>query len=341
MATIYDVAKLAGVSTYTVSSVLNRSAYVSPELTVRVLKAVEDLEYTPNALARGLQTRRTKTVAMLIPDIGSPFYARVVRGVEDRLRKDGYSLLIGNTYNDVREQSRYLGVFRSQQADGFLLFIAAGDEMEAERLVEQRKPAVFIGRTPRSFEADTVTADNVLGTRLAVDHLIAAGHRHIAIIVGQKTLSTSADRIEGWRKSLKKAKLSADSSYIGEGDWSAESGYAEATRLLGLTPRPTAIFAANFLMMTGVVRALKEKGLRCPQDVEVASSDDSEWLDVFDPPITTVVQPSYTMGERAACLLLDRMAQPDRSFERVVLKPELNVRPGLSKNNHEPHLPSE
>src|SRR5688572_10070453 len=196
MPTIYDVAKRAGVSTYTVSSVVNQSAYVSPQLTKRVLKEVQDLDYTPNALARGLQTRKSRTVAMLIPDIGSPFYARVVHGVEHRLRKADYSLMLGNTYNQPAEQARYLTIFRSQQVDGLLMFLAAGDESEAERMVKAKNAVVFVGRTPRTFHADAVSADNIAGTRLAIEHLIKLGHKRIAIITGQSTLSTSADRVE-------------------------------------------------------------------------------------------------------------------------------------------------
>ena len=326
MPTIYDVAKRASVSTYTVSSVINRSAYVSPELTKRVQKAVRDLDYTPNALARGLQTRKTRTAAMLIPDIGSPFYSRVVRGVENRLRQADYSLMLGNTYNQPEEQARYLTVFKSQQVDGVLMFLAAGDESEASRMVKAKKAVVFVGRAPRTFQGDTVTADNVQGTRLAIDHLIAAGHERIAIVTGQASLSTSSDRVDGWRKSLRRRKLAAPASLIGEGDWSTESGYEVGKRLLEQSPRPTGIFASNFLMMTGVLRAIKEKGLRCPQDVQVVSSDDSEWLDVFSPAITTVVQPSYAMGEHAADLLLKRMKQPSRKFETIVLSPELHLR---------------
>lgn len=327
MATIYDVAKRAGVSTYTVSSVVNQSAYVSPKLTKRVLKAVQELDYTPNALARGLQTRKSRTIAMLIPDIGSPFYARVVHGVEHRLRKADYSLMLGNTYNKAEEQARYLTIFRSQQVDGVLMFLAAGDESEAERMVKAKKAVVFVGRTPRTFKADAVSADNVAGTRLAIEHLIKAGHKRIAIITGQSSLSTSTDRVEGWRRTLRKHKLPTTASLIGEGDWSAESGHAAAKRFLAMNPRPTAIFASNFLMMTGALRAVKESGLRCPEDVQVISSDDSEWLDVFAPAITTVVQPSYAMGEHAADLLLKRIEKPSRKFETVVLEPELHIRP--------------
>ena len=326
MATIYDVAKRAGVSTYTVSSVVNQSAYVSPKLTKRVLKAVQELDYTPNALARGLQTRKSRTSAMLIPDIGSPFYARVVHGVEHRLRKADYSLMLGNTYNKAEEQARYLTIFRSQQVDGVLMFLAAGDESEPERMVKAKKAVVFVGRTPRTFKADAVSADNVAGTRLAIEHLIKAGHKRIAILTGQSSLSTSTDRVEGWRRTLRKHKLPTTASLIGEGDWSAESGHAVSKRLLEMTPRPTAIFASNFLMMTGALRAVKDCGLRCPEDVQVISSDDSEWLDVFAPAITTVVQPSYAMGEHAADLLLKRIEKPSRKFETVVLEPERHIR---------------
>lgn len=326
MATIYDVAKRAKVSTYTVSSVINRSAYVSPELTQRVQKAVQELDYTPNALARGLQTRRTRTVGMLIPDIGSPFYARVVRGVEDKLRGAQYSLLLGNTYNQAEEQARYLSVFRSQQADGYLVFIAAGDESEAARLVEMKRPAVFVGRIPNSFEADVVSVDNVAGTQLAVDDLVKSGHERVAIVVGQRSLSTSEERVEGWRRSLRRNKLPVRPDYIAEGDWREDSAYLVTKRFLALPTPPNGIFAANFLMMTGVLRALKEAKLRVPEDVRVASSDDSPWLDVFDPPISTVVQPAYDMGQKAAELLIKRMSHPSRKFERVVLNPSLHKR---------------
>jgi LacI family transcriptional regulator len=145
--------------------------------------------------------------------------------------------------------------------------------------------------------------------------------------VGHASLSTSADRVDGWRKSMRKAKLAAPAFLVGEGEWTFDSGYAATKRLLELSPRPTAIFAGNFLMMAGALRAIKERGLRCPADVQVVSSDDSEWLDVFAPAITTVVQPSYAMGEHAADLLLKRMEKPSRRFETIVLNPELHVRP--------------
>lgn len=326
MPTIYDVAKLAGVSTYTVSAVLNRSAYVSPELTSRVQLAVRQLDYTINDLARSLQTRKTRTVGMLIPDIANPFYAKVVRGVEDVLKRAGYSLILGNTYNRNEEQSRYLTVFRSKQVDGLLLFISPGDSQEVQALVTAKKPVVFVGRTPADLKADSVSADNTKGTQLAVAHLIRRGRKSVALVNGQAGLSTSEDRVAGWKRALKKAGLAAPKELLGYGDWTADSGYNLTLGFLDTAKPPTAVFAANFLMMTGVLRALKERKLQCPKDVEVMSSDDSEWLDVFEPRISTVAQPSYPMGAKAAELVLKRIKAPSRRFEQIILQPELMLR---------------
>ena len=326
MATIYDVAKRAGVSTYTVSAVLNQSAYVSPELTRRVQKAVGELDYTINGLARSLQTRRTHTIGMLIPDIANPFYAKVVRGVEDVCKREGYSLVLGNTYNDPAEQSRYFSTLRSKQVEGFLTFVAAGDENEVAALVAKKVPVTFLGRRPRTFDADAVTANNRKGTRLAVEYLLGKGHRRIAILTGQFSLTANRDRLAAWKQSLRSAKLSVPPEYACEGDWTADSGYFHALKLLDSSKPPTAIFAANFLMMTGVLRALQERGLTCPGQVEVMSSDDSEWLDVFQPPISTVVQPSYDMGVQGAELLLKRIRDPHRKPEKIVLQPTLKLR---------------
>jgi len=324
--TIYDVAKRAKVSTYTVSSVLNQTAHVSAELTERVRRAVDELNYTVNELARSLPKGKTKTVGMLIPDIGNPFYAKVVRGVEDRLRSDGYSLLLGNTYNKGDEQCRYLSLFGAKQADGLMVFPSAGDESEIRRLVRSRKPMVFVGRSPRSFEADCVSADNREGARMATAYLIDRGHRRIAIVSGERAVTASSERVEGWRDALQSHSIGLPDDYVGEGDWTADSGFHLTIKLLELPEPPTAILSANFLILTGVLRALKSRGLRHPQQVEVMSWDDSDWLDVFEPSVSTVVASSYAMGEGAADLLLERMRQPDREYQRIVISTQLKIR---------------
>lgn len=327
MATIADVARRARVSTYTVSAVLNRSARVSPELTRRVLKAVHELDYTINDVARSLQTRRTRTVGMLIPEIANPFYANVVRGVETVLKEQNYSLLLGITYNQAEEQSRYLMVFRSKQVDGLLLFAVPGDERPLRALIEKKRPVVFVSRRPPGgIEADCVAADNRLGARLAVDALLAQGRRRIGIITGQANLSVSAERVAGWGESLTAAGIPPDPAWVRYGEWTAESGYREALALLDLPCRPDAVFASNFLQMTGVLKALAEQRLRCPDDVAIISCDDNEWLDVFRPPISTVIQPSFDMGAEAARLLLCRINDPDGGPTQILLPPSLRLR---------------
>lgn len=326
MATIYDVAKRAGVSTYTVSAVLNHSAHVSAELTERVEKAIRELDYTPNELARGLQTRKTKTVGMLIPDIASPFYAEVVRGVEDVLKNAGYSLILGNTYDKREEQARYFTVFRAKQVDGLLLFAAPHGDDEAKALVDAKKPVVFLARRPVGFDADSVTPDNILGTELAVERLISKGHKAVALITGPLVLTASSDRVIGWRRALKNAGLPAPKQWIGECDWTPDSAYKVTLGWMNSEWRPTALFIGNFLMMIGALKALRERKIKCPQQVEVMISDDLEWLDYFEPRISTVVQPSYAMGAQAAELLLKRIRFPERRFEQIVLEPELKLR---------------
>jgi len=326
MPTINDVAKLAGVSTYTVSSVLNRSARVSPELTERVLDAVRQLDYTINSVARSLQTRKTQTIGMVLPNVANPFFGRVVAGAEEVCRAKGYTLLLGNTNEDPEQQGRCLANFRSKQADGLIVFMAAGTEDAVSALMGKGTPLVAAGRRPLTFAADNVTADNRIGARLAVEHLIARGHSRIAIITGPMALSLNQDRRDGWQTALRKAGLSADTEFALDTDWSPESGHLQTCQLLRMGERPTAIFTSSLPLLMGSLRAIKESSLRCPHDVELMCADNSDWLDIFEPPISSILQPSYEMGAAAAELLFRKISEPDRAPETVVLKPSLKVR---------------
>lgn len=328
MPTIYDVAKKAGVSIATVSAVLNHTAYVSPELTKRVKEAVQELDYTINHLAHSLQTRSTRTIGMLIPGEGTPdpFFAEVVRGAEDVFRKKGYLLILGHTYNQVEEQSRYLSAFRARLVDGVLLFKAPGEDRELTRMVEKKLPLVFVGRVPSGIEADVVANDIVAGTKAGVEHLIRKGHQRIGLTTIEKSLSVSECRIEGWKRALKAHHLPIDTTLIIKTEMSVESSRAAAQCLLEPESRPTAIFADNLLTTIGILEALQDARLSCPKDVELVSSDDAQWLNVFQPPISTIVQPSYTMGAQAAELLLKRIRYPKRPYQKILLKPQLRIR---------------
>lgn len=324
---MHDVAKRAGVSIATVSAVVNRSSYVSPVLTERVKEAIAELDYTVNHMARSLQTRSSHTVGMLIPGFASPdpFFGQVVEGAEGVLRRKDYCLILGQTHNQASEQDRYLDAFRSRMVDGLIVFLSPGDDTLLRRMVAQRRPVVFLGRVP-GFESDVVASDIAHGTAMAVRHLVARGHRRIGLVTVSQSLSVATGRLDGWRRALRRAALPVDEAYHVSGELSSETGRQAANMLLDLPQPPSAIFADDLVLTTGIIRVLIERGLKCPDDVEVMSSDDAEWLDAFRPPVSTVVQPSCEIGRLGAELLLRRIRYPRRAFERILLRPELRIR---------------
>jgi LacI family transcriptional regulator len=328
VATIYDVAKRAGVSIATVSAVLNKSKFVSGELTNRVQDAASALDYQINHLARSVQLGSSRTVGMLIPAFASPdpFYAQVVSGAEDVLSRHDYSLVLGQTYNDVARQSQYLQAFRARLVDGVLLFQNQGEDPELRKYLIQHKPIVFVGRMPEHAEGDVAATDIAEGTRLGVEHLVRSGHKRVALLTVGSSTSVHASRLVGWRQALHANNLPAPEEYHRSTELSSE-GAREATReLLSLSPRITAIFADNLLLVTGALHVLRECNIACPKELEVMSSDDAEWLDVFEPKISTVVQPSYELGVVAAELLLKRIRHPKRKLEKILLQPSLRIR---------------
>ncbi len=330
MATMQDVAKRAKVSVATVSAVLNRSSFVSPELTQRVEVAAEELDYRINTLARSLKQGSTQTVGMLIPSFGSPdpFFADVVHGVEIALRAASYSLLLGQTHNKVVEQSRHIAAFRARLVDGLLLFQAPGEDTELAKLLAEEKPVVFVGRVPHGIEADCVATDIENGTWLGCTHLLEKGHKRIALVTQKDSMSVRDFRLEGWRRAHKEADRTAPAALHVEGELSTRGGYEAAMGLLNQRQLPDAIFVDDLVLTIGVVQALQSRGLA--GQIEVLSSDDAEWMDVFHIPITTVVQPSQEVGEVAARLFLDRIAQPQRAVETILIKPVLKIRQGNS-----------
>ncbi len=329
MPTIKDVAALSRVSTATVSHVINNSSNVSPHLRDRVLNAIRDLKYHPNAIARGLKTSKTKTVGMIVPDITNPFYPAVIRGAEDVLRDAGYILTVGNSDSDPAKEELYYRTFRAQRVDGLILTACLSTHPPEYILHHELGtiPVVFVDRYYSGLGVDIAIVDNVRGSFSAVTHLLNAGHRRIAILTGPMELINARMRLRGYKKALAQAGVSLQREWIFAGRFDADSGYDATRRMLDLPQRPTAVFSSNAQMTLGCLRALRESGLSWCHDIAVVSFDDAPLFELMEPSITAVAQNSYELGAQAAILLLGRL---DESFRgpprRKLLRPELIVR---------------
>lgn len=329
MPTIRDVAEKAGVSTTTVSHVINESRFVSDAAIRRVQRAMKELNYQPNAVARSLRRKDTHTLGLVLPDISNPFFAEVARGIETYAFQQGYTVIFGSSDDDIKKEHAYLRVLIEKQVDG-IIYVAAGESAQnIQPLLGRHLPLVVVDRDFKKMVADYVVADNRRGGYLATSHLIELGHRVIACIAGPSAVTPSAERVTGYRDALDEHSLPFDSRLIRRGDFGAASGF-EATRyfLSRRGPhRPTAIFACNDMMALGALGALYQAGQRVPDDVAVIGFDDIVLASYTAPPLTTIQQPKYEMGELAAKILIDRI-QSDEAHEpqRHLLPTKLIVR---------------
>ncbi|MFN8620982.1 MAG: LacI family DNA-binding transcriptional regulator [Chloroflexota bacterium] len=311
MATARDVAKRAGVSTSTVSHVVNGTRVVSDELRARVLQAMHDLGYEANAVARSLKTRRSHLVALVASDIGNPFFTAVVRGVEDVVTQRGYTLVLGSTGEDPHREEAYLRLLGAQRVDGLILAPAGDRYPYLDRIMHTRGAFVLLDRTLPGPNVPAVLLDNVDAARVATRHLLSLGHRRIGMVTGRAGISSTAERTDGYRIELAAAGLPFDPALVADGRSRLDDGRRATAQLLDLAERPTALVVANNLMTIGAVAAIEERGLCVPRDVAVVGFDDALWADVLHPRLTTIAQPTYELGRAAADLLLRRIETPD------------------------------
>ncbi len=327
MVTIRDVAKLANVSTATVSATLNRSAPVSPELQARVRRAVEELGYAPDGVARSLKTGTTALLGLLVPDITNPFFTQLVRVVEAAAQRAGYAVLLCDSDEDPAKELTYLRLMRTHRVAG-LVWCPVGEpgpEGPNARTLAGL-PIVMVDRAAPGVAADLVVIDNRRAGYLATAHLLELGHRRIGAVAGPPHLLPAAERLRGFTDALRERGLDPDAAPVGQGAFREAEAYASCRELLGSEPRPTALFVANNHMLIGVMRAIADLGLACPADISVAAIDDFPWANAFNPRLTTVRQPVAAIGESALRLLLARIAGHAGAPVRETLACELIVR---------------
>jgi LacI family transcriptional regulator len=330
MPTIRDVASLAGVSVGTVSKVLTGSGQVGDERRTRVQRAIRELEYVPDPLARSLKTRQTRMLGAIISDITNPFYPQLVRGAEDAAMKRHFLLITVNTDDRAERERELVSLLLARKVDGLLLVSSphATDRSHIARAQKQGIPIVALDRLPEGVALDAVLVNNLRGARMCMHHLLRQGHRRIAYLGGDWDLNNARDRLRGYQEGLKEAGIPVEQALIGYGDFRQETGYRLTKDLCLQQDPPTAIFAANGMMGLGALKALRELGLRCPEDVALALFDDLPFAEAVEPHLTAVAQPAYEIGRRGAELLIDRIEKRQTSKKPVLveLEPELIVR---------------
>ena len=339
MATIKDVALRAGVSVTTVSHVVNDTRHVSAKGRERVEQAIRELGYVPNAMARSLKSNTTSTLGMLIPNSSNPYFAEIVRIVEDRCFGAGYTLVLCNTDDEPRRQSVYLQVLAERRIDGLIVVSTGGEEDDS--LVRQlhglRIPTVLVDREIADPDCDLVETAHMQGGLLAVRHLLSLGHRRIACIGGPAGVMPSEQRIEGWRMALAEAGVGGPQgagadALLWRGGFTSQGGYEAMHAILRTEPAPSAVFVCNDLMAIGALRAAHESGVHVPDDLSIVGFDDIEFSAYTSPPLTTVAQPKERIGALAVDMLLERVGGKRRDPRKVVLQPELRVRASTARH---------
>ncbi len=327
-ATIKDVARATGLSIATISKYLN-GGNVREENRGRIARAVEELGYRANVVARGLKMNRTMTVGALVPDLRSVFCMAILSRLEDVLTARGYSLLVCDCGGDARREGEKLTFLASRQVDGMVLLPSGGALPGLAELTARGIPAVLVDRPLPGHRCDTVLVDNSGAAKAAVGRLVALGHRRIGIVCGPDGAFTARERYQGYAQALGEAGISLDEALVGRGNYDLDSGYRLFGALVDGPARPTAVFVTNYEMTLGAVMAANERGLRFPDDLSFVGFDNLQLSAVVKPALTMVAQPMEELGDAAAALLLRRMAGDGDGFP-ALMRLHTTVVPGAS-----------
>jgi DNA-binding LacI/PurR family transcriptional regulator len=321
--TMREVAALAGVSIKTVSNVVNQRPYVSADLRAKVLEAIATLDYKPNRAAQALRTRRARSLAAIVPDIQNPFFTSVIRGIEDAAYQAGYMLFLCDVEDDLEREEQSIELLSADTVAGVLL--CTSDESKLERQINTLRstniPLVLLERVRGEVQTDTIMAENAMGSYEAIQHFITAGHRRIGLIAGPDDYAPGRERLEGYLSALRDHGLTVDETLIRRTDFTTHAAQVATEELLQLASPPTAILVCSGLMGLGTVQVIRDHGLRMPEEIALIIFDDPEWSKVIAPPITTIAQPAYAMGQAAAELLLQRLHQPEIPPQHIRLAP--------------------
>ena len=325
MAGIKDVALAAGVSIATVSHVLNSTRYVSDETRKKVEKAMKDLSYSPNYLAKSLKENRSNVVGLVVPDISNFFFTEIAGAIETTLRKYGYNLILCNTDENFQQEKEHISHLQSYMVSGMIIAPTTREYNYRKLFNSYNYPVVFIDRRLNTPQGDSVYVDTKSVSKKAVEYLIGKGHRRIAFIGASRSISTTEDRFEGYSEALKEHDIPLDMNHVGFGGAKDDSGYEVCGRILEEND-VTALFVSTSMMTIGAMRYLVEKGISIPDQIALIGFDDYMWTGITNPPLSTIKQPTVELGETAADILIKRIADRNADIRNVVLDAELIIR---------------
>jgi len=325
-ARITDVAAAAGVSTATVSRVLNGSTSVTPELAERVRQAALATNYVRNPNGRALRRQRSDMWAVIVSDLQNPFFTSLVAAVERVAVRAGYSVMLCNTDEQLDRENTYLDAAIAQRMAGVVVSVTSEEASDLDRLTRAQVPTVVVDRRVHDFTGDTILLDNVRAGRMAAEHLLGLGHRDILCLAGPSGVSTTEDRLAGVVAAFDDAQVDFDQSRMMRTDLRAADAETIVSTALGSGRRPDAVFALNGPLTTGAYRALQTSGLTIPDEISLVGFDDDPWTRMVTPAVTLIAQPVDEMGIRAAERILARAATPETEPVHVLLPPRLEER---------------
>jgi LacI family transcriptional regulator len=323
--TIKDVAREANVSIATVSRIINGKDGVSPELEARVRTIIAQLHYKPNAMARALKVRATRSLGLIIPDIENPFFPAIVRGVEDAAKRYNYSVILCNSDGEIAEERKYVELLYEKRVDG-IIFTGGKADADLACLTSLDIPVVVLDRRLPGMQISSVTSDNVIGGRLAVEHLLTKGRSKIVFISGPDQVVSSQERYVGYCQAVSSAGLDIQEEYRIFGDFSYQGGYDAVTSLMDRGSEIDGIFAANDLMAIGAIEALQDLGIHVPSQVSVIGFDDIQMASIYKPRLTTIRQPIYQMGAQAVRMIMKGIHSKRQKYDDYIYQPELVIR---------------
>lgn len=317
--TIKKIAQLANVSTATVSKVINgKDKYISEATKLKILKIVEQEGYVPNGIAKSLKIKKTKTIGIIIPDVMNLFFSELARGVEDAAEKRGYTVILCNSDNKESKEEKYIQMLQEKKVDGII--ITAPENRTHQSIKIQDIPLVLVDRdigTQTDQKIGRITVDNRDGAYKATKYLIENGCREIGMISSNYKNKPSADRIKGYEKALDESKINIEQNKIFLENYTIESGYNGAKKILKET-EVDGIFCGNDLIAIGAIKALREKDIRIPEQVKIIGFDDIQISQYMDPPLTTIRQPIYQMGEESVKMLISLIKNKGKNLEKVL-----------------------